>query len=147
MSRADSPQWIAAKADGDRAELAIAQWFQSLGWEVFRTIGQVAFDLLLQCAVEVKHDRKAPETGNLAIETEYRGMPSGIITTKASWWVFVLVDKAIVVKKDKLLPLVLSGGFRAVNAGDRGASRVTLVPVERVKQIGQTVALPSMAKG
>lgn len=24
----DSPQWIAAKAEGDRAEFAIAEWFR-----------------------------------------------------------------------------------------------------------------------
>ena len=60
----DSPQWIAAKAEGDRAELAIAGWFRQRGWQTYKTLGQVDFDLLLQCKVEVKSNPKALETGN-----------------------------------------------------------------------------------
>ena len=88
--RPDSPQWIAAKAEGDRAELAIAAWFRDKrGWETYKALGRTDFDLLLQCQVEVKHDLQAPKTDNVAIETAYRGQPSGIITSKATWWVIV----------------------------------------------------------
>jgi hypothetical protein len=37
--------------------------------------------------VEVKCDRKANETGNLAIEFECSGQPSGVSATKADYWV------------------------------------------------------------
>lgn len=65
MSCADSPQWIGAKAEGDRAELAIADWFCELGWQSYKTLGLVAFDLLLQCQVEVKRDLQAATIGIL----------------------------------------------------------------------------------
>jgi hypothetical protein len=65
--RADSPQWLTAKAEGDRAELAVAEWFRHRGYEPYKALGLADFDLLLQCGVEVKHDLQAPSTGNFAI--------------------------------------------------------------------------------
>lgn len=135
MSRPDSPQWIAAKAEGDRAELAIAGWFRGKGYETYKTLGLAAFDLLLQCQVEVKRDLKAAETGNVAIETRHNGQPSGILTTAATWWVIVLETEAVIVKADTLRDFVLTGHFREVSAGDNHASTVQLVPVEKLKKI------------
>ena len=40
--------------------------------------------------IEVKREAKVSITGNVAIEFECRGKPSGIATTKAHWWAFVL---------------------------------------------------------
>lgn len=40
--------------------------------------------------VEVKEDVRASDTGNVVIECESRGKPSGIRTTKADFWVFVI---------------------------------------------------------
>jgi hypothetical protein len=36
--------------------------------------------------VEVKYDRRAETSGNLAIEFECSGKPSGVATTKADYW-------------------------------------------------------------
>ena len=43
--------------------------------------------------VEVKTDRLAVQTGNLAIEFRYRGRPSGIQTTKSDEYFFVIVEE------------------------------------------------------
>lgn len=56
MNRPDSPQWQTTKADGDRAELAIARWFRGRGFDVFQALGLASFDLQVMCKVEVKHD-------------------------------------------------------------------------------------------
>lgn len=133
--RTDSPQWIATKAEGDRAELAIASWFRDKGWETYKTLGNVAFDLLLQCEVEVKRDLKAAETGNVAIEMAYRGQPSGILTSRATWWAIFIGGKALVVKTETLRRFVLSGRFREVSAGDNRLATVRLVPVEKLKDL------------
>jgi hypothetical protein len=147
--RQDSPEWIAAKAEGDRAEMAIAKWFQGRGWQTYKTIGRVDFDLLLQCEVEVKRDLQAPHTGNVAIETDYRGNPSGIMVSKATWWVIVLDVEAVIVKRDDLLHVVMSGKFREVAAGDGQAAKVRLVPVARLKAIrgACVITLPEEALG
>ena len=39
--------------------------------------------------VEVKSDRAAHKTGNVVIENSYGGIPSGIETTRATWWVYI----------------------------------------------------------
>ncbi len=38
--------------------------------------------------IEVKEDVRTKDTGNVVIECESRGKPSGIMTTKADFWVF-----------------------------------------------------------
>lgn len=141
MSRADSPEWIAAKAEGDRAELAIAGWFRELGWQTYKTLGLVPFDLLLQCQVEVKRDLQAARTGNVAIEMRHNGTPSGIMTTAATWWVIVLDSEAVIVKADTLREFVLTGHFREVSAGDNRASTVRLVPVESLKAVEKSTVI------
>ncbi len=140
----DSPQWVAAKAEGDRAELAIAVWFRERGWQTYKTLGRADFDLLLQCEVEVKNNPKALETGNVAIETAHRGNPSGIMTSQATWWVIVVGQEATIVKTEDLQRFVLTGKFREVGAGDERASIVRLVPVERLQKLkgSHTIELP-----
>jgi len=39
--------------------------------------------------VEVKSDRAAHKTGNVVIENKYGDRPSGIETTRATWWVYI----------------------------------------------------------
>ena len=43
--------------------------------------------------IEVKTDRLAVKTGNLAVEFRYRGRPSGIQTTKSDEYFFVIVEQ------------------------------------------------------
>ena len=43
--------------------------------------------------IEVKTDRLAVKTGNLAVEFRYRGRPSGIQTTKSAEYFFVVVEQ------------------------------------------------------
>jgi hypothetical protein len=133
--RTDSPQWIAAKGEGDTAELAVADFFRDRGWATFKALGNAAFDLLLQCEVEVKRDLRAPETGNVAIETAYRGQPSGILVSKAAWWAIVVGDVGYIVKTDLLRRFVLSHRFREVAAGDEQLATVRLVPVPKLAEL------------
>jgi hypothetical protein len=145
--RPDSQQWIAAKAEGDRAELAIAVFFQKYGWQTLKTIGLADYDLQLQCNVEVKNDLKAKETGNVAVEIEYRGNASGIMLSKAAWWAIVVGDEAILVKKDKLRQFVLNNDFREVQGGDGMHATLRLVPIDRLKALDGAHVVPLSAAG
>ena len=147
MIRPDSEEWIIAKAHGDRAELAIAAWFRRRGFEPYKTLGPAAFDLLLQCPVEVKNDSRALETANVAIETHHRGQPSGILTSRATYWAVVVGGEAFIVKTEKLRGLALAGGCREVQAGDDRAATVRLVPVEKLRsrKFVRVVQLPELA--
>ena len=135
VGQPDSPQWIAAKAEGDRAELAVAAWFKGRGFEPYKSLGLSGVDLLLQCFVEVKNDLMALETGKVAIETAYRTQASGIMTSPANFWAIVVGGEAIIVETATLRDFVLRGRFREVQAGDNRAARVRLVPVDKLKAL------------
>lgn len=46
--------------------------------------------LLLNGKIEVKTDHRTYDTGNVFIEIESRGKPSGITVSESDWWAFVL---------------------------------------------------------
>lgn len=129
MTLTDSPDWLAAKAAGDTAELAVAAWFQTRGFDAFQTLGDAPFDLLLQCRVEVKRDRLAATTGNIAVEVGYRGRSSGIHDSPATYWAFVLDAEVLLITTQALRDLIASSEFPERRAGDGQFAVVKLVPV------------------
>jgi hypothetical protein len=73
--------------------------------------------------VEVKNDMMHERTGNLGVEFEYRGKPSGIDKTWADWWCFALYDGFWVIKTDKLRQLIADNlHFRVAVGGDPGSN-------------------------
>ena len=56
--------------------------------------------------LEVKRDFIAHKTKRVFVEYECNGKPSGIRTTQADWWGFVLEDSAVMIPTDKLTWLV-----------------------------------------
>ena len=80
---------------------------------------QMVKDLLTIETVEVKRDRRWKETGNLFIETscfyvnEGITKRSGILTTKASHWAFVLEDLTLIVAKADLMATLMQYGKQA----------------------------------
>lgn len=88
--------------------------------------------------IEVKSDRKTEETGNIYIEYESRGKPSGIKTTQADYWVYkVSNQKAIIIGvqelKDKLNDLVKNGkGRMGVKGGDNNTSLGCLITLKDI---------------
>jgi hypothetical protein len=88
--------------------------------------------------VEVKKDYKTHKTGNIAVEFESRGKPSGIATTEAEWWAFVLVNKDF---DNTMIMLFKTGNLmkacrkyintnRDVYGGDDDTSRMILLPLQ-----------------
>lgn len=142
MRRTDSPQWIAAKAEGDCAALAVAEWFQGRGYVVLQTIGKASFDLQLQANVEVKHDIRAIETGNVAIEIAYNDKPSGIYHTDAVWWAYVVGSDAIITKVDVLRGLVEGSGNTPRKGGDGGRSTVVLITLAELRATKGVFVVP-----
>jgi hypothetical protein len=55
---------------------------------------QMVAEVLLKSKLESKRDRKARQTGNIAVEFESRGKPAGLATTDADWWVFIIEDES-----------------------------------------------------
>lgn len=73
-------------------------------------------DLLSLDTLEVKTDRRWHETGNIYVETEYWSrehdawVESGIRTTKATHWAYVLEDCVIIVPTYRLREMLWENG-------------------------------------
>ena len=94
---------------------------------------------ILAGKIEVKTDFKAHKTGNLAIELESYGKPSGIQTSEATWWLFNI---QIPNKKPLLLIITLERLRQIANkyahqgkvimGGDNYSSKLVVVPFSEV---------------
>ena len=70
--------------------------------------------------IEVKKDDWAVRSGNIALEFESRGKPSGILTTEADIWCFVVGHVHVLMMPTNFLRWVLEEGHGTVKAvGDR----------------------------
>ena len=92
-------------------------------------------DLLENRTIEVKRDFLASKTGNVFVEYESRGKPSGIATSTADYWAFVLDDERIIVIPRGLLKVMARESFEAgrlATGGDSNTSRGVLVKVREL---------------
>jgi len=100
-------------------------------------VGEIAFlNLAMQGKIESKRDFAVSDTGNIALEFEYKGNPSCIATTKAPFWVYWLSgaeyedEVAVVITVNRLRRIAAL--CRIVPGGDNKASRLYLIPVTKL---------------
>lgn len=140
--RPDSAAWMDANAVGERAEERVAAFWRKRGWDSLKVLGNAGeFDLELRTQVEVKADRQAGTTGNVAVEVARDRKPSGVATSTAAFWCIVVGDAAIWVPRATLRELVNVGGYRAVAAGDGKRTTCVLVPLDELKRVPSAKAL------
>jgi hypothetical protein len=93
-------------------------------------------DILETKRIEVKTDRIAHITGNVAVEYKYKGRPSGIATTEADYWAFLLHDMTtiIMVPTDKLKAIAREKfkQDQITLGGDDNASEMILIPINEL---------------
>ena len=101
-------------------------------------VGQVAEQALAAIfegkKVEVKRDRKASLTGNIFVEYESRGKPSGISTSEADYWCFVVEETFILLTASRLKEIIepLKGGDRERRGGDNNTSIGVLIRISDI---------------
>jgi hypothetical protein len=100
---------------------------------------QFVADMLQNKKIEVKSERdKWQKTGNIAIEYESYGKPSGINATKADYWFHNLcigddVFCTLVFNVDNLKKLIDRLDYkRSVSGGDHNASRMYLLKLDKL---------------
>lgn len=85
--------------------------------------------------IEVKSDTQASYTGNLAIEYECSGKPSGINATKADFWIYFICykdyDECYKIPTEELREIATK--CKKVSGGDGNRSRMYLVKKSLVK--------------
>jgi len=98
-------------------------------------VGQVyekQFNDLLGSKIEIKRDFKCLETGNIYVEYQSRGKPSGLSTSEAEYWCYWLSDVlCIFIKTEelKILCRVYLNTSRDRNGGDMNSSKGILLPL------------------
>ena len=105
-------------------------------------------DILLNQKIEVKTERgQWATTGNIAIEYEYRGQPSGITTTEAPYWLHILeVDGeefcTLLLKTSVLRTLLKTvKSARNVSGGDDKQSKLVLLPLSEIFKAARKSAI------
>jgi len=100
---------------------------------------QFVADMLQNKKIEVKSERdKWQKTGNIAIEYESYGKPSGINATEADYWFHNLcigddVFCTLVFNVDNLKKLIDRLDYkRSVSGGDHNASRMYLLKLDKL---------------
>jgi hypothetical protein len=135
-----------SKRLGDAAEIAVQRHLARKGWVVVRAGGfNPGWDLLgthpnmpgMRFSFEVKRDIEAERTGNFAIETAFKGLPSGISTTHADGWVLVVGVLAHLVRTAALRKWLAVNGstLKETIGGDGNKSELLLVPIRRLTEI------------
>ena len=95
-------------------------------------LGEKALDSILSNQkIEVKTDLLASKTGNVFVEYESRSKPSGISTTEADWWAFVIAKNQIVLlRTSRVKELSRKYWSRRIKGGDSNTSMGVLVPIK-----------------
>lgn len=85
---------------------------------------------------EVKSDRMACRTGNVAIETQCNGIPSGLSTTDADYYAYFVLqpasDATLYMIPTEHLRTMVTKDYRKARGGDRCASEMVLIPIEHL---------------
>lgn len=92
-------------------------------------------DLLRGKTVEVKRDYLAGRTGNLFVEFSSRGKASGLATTRADFWAFILDGERVIIVSVGFLQLRARQAYkegRRVRGGDSNTSEGVLVRIEEL---------------
>lgn len=88
--------------------------------------------ILTNETIEVKTDYQATQTGNIFVEYNSRGKISGIITTRAKWYAYILSNhKIILISTRRLRDLCRPylGTKRDIVGGDKDTSKGILLPI------------------
>lgn len=92
-------------------------------------IGEKALGhLLMNKKIEVKTDFKAQSTGNVFVEYRSRGKNSGISTTEADYWCFIISKyQLILIDTDKLKDISRANWHKKTRGGDSNTSEGILI--------------------
>lgn len=120
---------------GDRGEADMVEFFKSLGFKfIEQTIGNdPRWDLVmeyngLKYTIEIKTDSrftKEEDRGNIAIEFECRGKPSGIDVTSAYLFVtyFPILNEVWIMRTHELKSLIeKKNPYKTKESGDKNSS-------------------------
>jgi hypothetical protein len=137
---------------GEEGEQIIRTYLEGLNFKFISDNKDYRYDLLMeyknkQYTYEVKTDIYPRDTGNIAIEIECRGKPSGVMVTEADFYVtyFKHFDEIWNISTNRLRDLIRNGKFKVITGGDSGSNtkmvlmnRALVRPYFKVHKIDRT---------
>jgi len=130
---------------GEHGEEFIKEFMIGKGYEYISDNKNKKYDLLMSYDnKEIKYEIKTDvyvspdyDTGNIVVEFESRGNPSGISVTEADYYVYFMpkLNEIWNIKMDKLRSLIKTNNFREVSGGDDGSNtKMYLIKREEYKE-------------
>lgn len=124
--------------EGLEIEQHIASALEFWGKTAFSDTSE--YDLSLTIQIEVKFDRMARQTGNVAIEVGSKHKRTGLSITEAMWWVYVLdgIPKEYYLCKVSDLKDYIRDNWKSLNrisGGDGNRSKMVLLKIEDFKKL------------
>jgi hypothetical protein len=91
-------------------------------------------DIFEGSTIELKHDLKASSTGNVYVEYESRGKPSGISTSQAEFYCFCINESYLLIPATVLKEKCRKywNTSRDKNGGDSNTSKGILLPIKEL---------------
>ena len=88
-------------------------------------------DIIANFKIEVKRERSAQKTGNVAIEVEYKGKPSGPYASEADIWIWEIDGAYWMAHIDVLRRFIeeKDAYYQVKYGGDGKASKLLIVPM------------------
>jgi hypothetical protein len=106
----------------------------------FGQVGEkIIGELFSNKKIEVKRDKWICKSGNLAIEYESRGKPSGLAKSEADYWCFIvsgeMEDKIILFVESEKLKQIARKYYelgKIKSMGDNNTSKAVLIPFKEL---------------
>lgn len=92
-----------------------------------------------EVTIEYKDDIGASQIKNVAIEFKSRGKDSGIMTTKAKYWVHKVDGVFWYIKTRDLFLHLINNEYRVVEGGDNNTSSLVLMPKVEFYKIAKSL--------
>ena len=130
---------------GNQGEKIIIEFLESKGCTYINSNNDNQYDVkMLKQGVETTYEIKTDvvcslkyDTGNMFIDFQCRQKPSGILTSKAEWFVmyYKFLNEIWFIKTEKLLELIKENNFHIIkNGGDIGSeTHGFLIPRNKFK--------------
>lgn len=129
-----------------QTEEQVAQWFADEGHEVIELNNDYRYDIKVKLKtggvvlIEVKEDFMCKKTGNVAVEFQCRGKPSGIARSEADYIIYKVHTpddvELLAISKRKLINLINTEQYHSIKVGgDSGSeTKMYLFSITTVKE-------------
>lgn len=113
-------------------------------WDIKMTYAkhyETVEDEIKTATYEVKSDRLSEQSGNFCIEfyNTKQEKPSGIVSSKADYYVYFADGKWRIAKRDELLVKLIQEQNKDIRDGGNNNSRMVILPVEKLPEYFQEI--------